>query len=78
MMFFDTLALGFGPLEMTLIAAVGLLLFGKRLPEVGKGLAGGIMSFKKGLKEVEQDIDQAANNNNNKTPPASGSGGSSN
>jgi sec-independent protein translocase protein TatA len=55
----NLLAIGFGPLEMTLIAAVGLLLFGKRLPEVGKGLAGGIMSFKKGLREVENEIDSA-------------------
>ncbi len=63
------LALGFGPLEMTLIAAVGLLLFGKRLPEVGKGLAGGIVSFKKGLKDLENDV-ETASTTKNPTKPA--------
>ena len=36
--------------EWLLIAAVGLLLFGKRLPEVGRGLGKSIVEFKKGLK----------------------------
>ena len=39
--------------EWLLIAAVGLLLFGKRLPEVGRSLGKGIVEFKKGLKGVE-------------------------
>lgn len=49
---------GFG--EMLLIAAVGLLLFGKRLPEVGKSLGKGIVEFKKGIKGIEDDVDVAA------------------
>jgi sec-independent protein translocase protein TatA len=48
-----------GPFEMMLIAGVGLLLFGKRLPEVGKGMARGIVEFKKGLKEVTDEVDGA-------------------
>ena len=56
------LALGLpqGPWEWLLIALVGLLLFGKRLPEVGKGLARSIVEFKKGVQGVEDEIDQAA------------------
>src|SRR5437764_78774 len=46
---------GFG--EMLLIAAFGLLIFGKRLPEVGKSLGKGIVEFKKGLKGIEDDIE---------------------
>lgn len=54
----STIALGMpGPLELIIIAAIGLLLFGKRLPEVGKGLARGIVEFKNGLKDVTKDVE---------------------
>jgi len=49
---------GFG--EMLLIAAIGLLIFGKRLPEVGKSLGKGIVEFKKGLKGIEDDVEVAS------------------
>jgi TatA/E family protein of Tat protein translocase len=45
-----------GPFEMMLLAGLGLLIFGKRLPEVGKNLGKGIIEFKKGLKEAENEI----------------------
>jgi sec-independent protein translocase protein TatA len=48
-----------GPWEMIIIGIVALLLFGKRLPEVGKSLGKGIVEFKKGLKGIEDEIDQA-------------------
>ena len=47
--------------EMIVLAILGLLIFGKRLPEVGKSLGKGIVSFKKGLQGVEDDIEQASN-----------------
>ena len=40
-----------GPFEMMLIAGLGLLIFGKRLPEVGRNIGKGIIEFKRGLKE---------------------------
>jgi sec-independent protein translocase protein TatA len=46
--------------EWIIIAAFGLLLFGKRLPEVGRSLGKGIVEFKKGLKGVEEDVDKAS------------------
>jgi sec-independent protein translocase protein TatA len=49
---------GFG--EMLLIAAIGLIIFGKRLPEVGKSLGKGIVEFKKGLKGIEDDVEVAS------------------
>lgn len=45
-----------GPFEMMLLAGLGLLIFGKRLPEVGKNIGRGIVEFKKGLKEAENEI----------------------
>lgn len=46
--------------EWLIIAAIGLLLFGKRLPEVGRSLGKGIVEFKKGLKGVEDDATNGA------------------
>lgn len=45
--------------EMLLIGVVALLLFGKRLPEVGRSLGRGIVEFKKGLHETSNDIREA-------------------
>lgn len=47
-----------GGFEWLIIAGIGLLLFGKRLPEVGRSLGKGIVEFKKGLKGVEDEISQ--------------------
>ena len=52
-----------GGTEWILIALFGLLLFGKRLPEVGRSLGKSIVEFKKGLKGVEEEIDGAVEGN---------------
>ena len=44
--------------EMIIIGALGLLIFGKRLPEVGRSLGKGIVEFKKGLKGIEEEVEQ--------------------
>ena len=49
-----------GPMEMLIIGAIAVLLFGKRLPEVGRSLGKGIVEFKKGINGIEDDIDSAA------------------
>src|SRR6185295_19272186 len=55
------IALGMpGGAEWIVIAAIGLLLFGKRLPEVGRSLGKGIVEFKKGLKGVEDEMEAAS------------------
>src|SRR6201995_3826905 len=46
-----------GPFEMIIIGLIGLLLFGKRLPEVGRSLGKGIIEFKKGLRGIEEGFD---------------------
>ena len=43
--------------EWLIIAGFGLLLFGKRLPEVGRSLGKGIIEFKKGIKGIEDDVE---------------------
>ena len=56
---FSTLALfgNLGTMELLIILAIGLLLFGRRLPEVGKSLGKGIVEFKKGLKGIEEEVE---------------------
>lgn len=50
-----------GPMEYVIIVVVMLLIFGRRLPEVGRSLGRGIIEFKKGLKGVEDEIETASN-----------------
>ncbi len=44
-----------GPMEIVVIAGVGLLLFGgKRLADLGSGLGQGIKAFKQGVREADE------------------------
>jgi sec-independent protein translocase protein TatA len=59
-----------GPWEMAIIAVVALLLFGRRLPEVGRSLGKGIVEFKKGLRDVQDEVSKAsAEEPHTKNPP---------
>jgi len=60
--------------EIIIILIVALLLFGRRLPEVGRSLGRGIVEFKKGLKGVEDEIDKAGREDDkeDKGPPSQG------
>lgn len=55
-----------GLTELLIIAALAVLLFGSRLPGVGKALGSGIRNFKKGL---------AGGNDDTETPPGSSKAG---
>lgn len=48
---------GIGPMEMIIFGVIALLLFGKRLPEVARSLGKGIVEFKKGVRGIEDDVD---------------------
>ncbi len=50
----------FGPLEITLVVLASLLLFGRRLPEIARSLGKGITEFRKGVKDVGNEVDKAA------------------
>ena len=53
-----------GPLELIVIGLVVLLFFGNRLPSVMRSLGSGITEFKKGVKGVEEDVDNASQSTN--------------
>ncbi len=59
------LAWAFDPWTYAIVAIVALLLFGKRLPDVGRSLGRGIAEFKKGLRDVQDELNQSSE------PPAS-------
>ena len=48
-----------GHWEILALSLVGLLIFGSRLPQVGRSIGQSIVEFKKGLSSVEQEIDEA-------------------
>ncbi|MEA1950410.1 MAG: twin-arginine translocase TatA/TatE family subunit [Planctomycetota bacterium] len=52
-----------GPMEMLIIGGIAVLLFGKRLPEVGRSLGKGIVEFKKGINGIEDELDNASSGN---------------
>jgi len=61
---------GFGPLEWGVLALVGLLLFGRRLPEVGRGLGKSIVEFRKGIQGIEDEIEDASKKSASTEPKA--------
>jgi sec-independent protein translocase protein TatA len=48
---------GLGTGEIMLLVILGVLLFGRRLPDVGRYLGKTIVEFKKGVKGLEDDVD---------------------
>ena len=42
-----------GPLQMLIVLAIVLLLFGNRLPSLARSLGQSLIEFKKSVKEIE-------------------------
>jgi sec-independent protein translocase protein TatA len=51
---------GIGPTEFIIVLIIGVLLFGKNLPTVGKQLGRSLMEFKKGLSDIQSEVNAAA------------------
>ncbi len=59
--------------EILIVAFVGLLLFGRRLPEVGRSVGKAIVEFKKGVRDIDSDLETASrpdHSANRVLPPA--------
>ena len=49
-----------GGTEIIVIGIIALLLFGSRLPKVAKSMGKSIVEFKKGIKGVQDEIEDAS------------------
>lgn len=45
--------------ELLVFGIIALLLFGKRLPEVMRSMGQGVTEFKKGLKGIDNDVNES-------------------
>jgi len=57
-----------GAQEMIILLIIGVLLFGRKLPEVGRYLGKGIIEFKKGIKGLEDDLDTSSSTPHHQAP----------
>ena len=48
---------GLGFQELVIIGIIAVLLFGKRLPEVAKNLGRSYHQFRKGLSDIQSELD---------------------
>ncbi len=45
-----------GTTELVIIAVIALVIFGRRLPDVARSVGKSIVEFKKGIRDVKDDI----------------------
>ena len=59
-----------GAQEMVILLIIGVLLFGRKLPEVGRYLGKGIVEFKKGVSGLEDEFTNAGTTSPTQSPAA--------
>lgn len=47
-----------GNWEWLIILLIGLLLFGRRLPEVGRNIGKTVVEFRRGISDIEKEVDE--------------------
>lgn len=57
-----------GYAEILIVLFVGLLLFGKRLPEVARSLGRSVVEFKKGVRDIRDDVDRSSDESKRRLP----------
>jgi sec-independent protein translocase protein TatA len=61
-----------GPVGWAVIAILGVIIFGRRLPEIGRSLGKTIVEFKKGVGGLEDDLDVAVKPTQSAPPQSAG------
>lgn len=58
-----------GGWELAVVLVLGVLIFGRRLPELARSVGKSVVEFKKGLKDVKGEIDSASTPTDTKALP---------
>ena len=51
---------GLGPVEICVIGAIAVMIYGKRLPEVGRSVGKGIGELKRSMQSITNEVDISA------------------
>jgi sec-independent protein translocase protein TatA len=62
--------LNLNPMEIIILLGLGVLLFGRKLPEMGKMLGKGLVEFKKGMSGMEDELMGSVNSTPRQHDPA--------
>ena len=58
-----------GGIEWLVILVVALLLFGRRLPDVMRSMGRGVVEFKRGIRGLEDDVENSSDSSDQKYVP---------
>ncbi len=50
--------MGIGTNELLILAVIAVLLFGTRLPTIARSFGQSVTEFKKGMKEIKEDVEE--------------------
>ncbi len=50
--------MGIGTTELLILGGIALLLFGTRLPSVARSFGQSVTEFKKGMREIQDDVEK--------------------
>jgi len=59
---------GMSPMELMVVGVIAVLLFGDRLPEVGRSVGKSLMEFKKGLRDIQNEVSSATSMTSSSQP----------